>query len=643
MDVRLERPAAQRPALTKRSSAVRMVELREALKKLDPDGSGAISVQLVHEAMQCIGIKFSLKELTEELLADDTDGDGNLELHEVEGFLQHDAELERAGLSELVNPWSIGRSLALDALPMAARAFSAHCVVQEVMQIADPPKAAADSKTSSGRVPSVPRAATGSGKPPTSAAEAMNVIPKKATAIDGEALSSPASPTPPAQHQSPNRTASPVRSISPTASPPSKVIGSPTDDVKPRSRHFVLWEETRRDFAEYASMRREYEARWNVSRRSGHRHRHRDTTTQQQAQQQAQQQVQQHARQQPTPMRPRHTRAMASSSSSSGLLTGQGAGDALVTVASKRRLVTAPGGRMHAQERLSELKRTEARLDRGSKDSLVDVRQQRRNEAAAANEASTVVPPRAPWEMGVPRSPWAAPHGMQPPEPMLPHAAEGHAVQRPIRRPNGPRFQLGVLSGADAAAAAAIAATHARARPSSTSGARGTGAITAPAVEGAGMRRVASAGGLRLFAPQTSPLTADERRERTLQRAQTPQFAFSAPPDQHRPPPGPGASLRRQVSAGVLATVADEAGDERPKGARLRLSTSLANLRPALHPVGPVITSKHATAAQELRRKRESEATLQRLMDEATEEKAPSPVFGGPAKLDVVDDSGDEF
>ena len=62
-------------------------ELHECLRKLDPDGSGSISVALLADAMRRIGINFTLEDLTKELLSNDADGDGNMEVHEVDQFL----------------------------------------------------------------------------------------------------------------------------------------------------------------------------------------------------------------------------------------------------------------------------------------------------------------------------------------------------------------------------------------------------------------------------------------------------------------------------------------------------------------------------------------------------------------------------
>ena len=131
-----------------------------------------------------------------------------------------------------------------------------------------------------------------------------------------------------------------------------------------------------------------------------------------------------------------------------------------------------------------------------------------------------------------------------------------------------------------------------------------------------------------------SPLTADERRAHP-QRAQTP-HPLSA---RRRI----NTVLRRDQCLSSAASRNPQRWQTRPgmSGQRGRA----CGFQPAGKPptgtpsVGPVITSKHATAAQELRRKRESEATLQGSWT-ATEEKR---CLRGPAKLDVVDDGGDEF
>ena len=63
------------------------------LKRLDPEADGSISVALVHKAMKQIGIKFTLEDLSKELLKNDKDGDGEMEVSEVDKMLQEEAAL----------------------------------------------------------------------------------------------------------------------------------------------------------------------------------------------------------------------------------------------------------------------------------------------------------------------------------------------------------------------------------------------------------------------------------------------------------------------------------------------------------------------------------------------------------------------
>ena len=74
----------------------------------DKGGEGNISVSRVAEAMKCIGIHYKYDDLAAELLSNDTDGDGSMEVHEFTGFLKQDAELEWSGVTTLLNLGLLG-------------------------------------------------------------------------------------------------------------------------------------------------------------------------------------------------------------------------------------------------------------------------------------------------------------------------------------------------------------------------------------------------------------------------------------------------------------------------------------------------------------------------------------------------------
>ena len=213
-------PSPVRGTKAKAESSQRR-ELHRSLSNLDPEGNGNISVTLVHEAMKLIGLKYSVNSLSNELLANDSDGDGIFELHELDKFLDKQEALQRAGVEGVIEPWGMGRSLALDALPLAARAYDAHAVVQEAIAGVD----------------HEPR-------PPPS----------------------PVAPLPAALNPPATLLKKPTLRHSGVAS--KRLIdqdGKIAPGVK-HSPHFLLWEETKTRFAEYKVLRGEYEKAWRVQR-----------------------------------------------------------------------------------------------------------------------------------------------------------------------------------------------------------------------------------------------------------------------------------------------------------------------------------------------------------------------------------------
>lgn len=227
---------APSPKPSKRAAALqKKKELHDCLSKLDPDGSGSISVSLLAEAMQCIGIHFSFEDLAAELLSNDKDGDGNMEVHEVDQFLDQEAALQASGLEGALEPWSIGRSLALDALPLAARAYSAHTVVEGAMNRGKPHKS--DS--------------------PRRRRDSLTLSETSSKAPVGEELSAMAG------------AASNVKSTGTSTGTGGGQrggvgAGSASEQAAQRERSpmFVLWEDTKAAFAQYGNMRKHYEARW---------------------------------------------------------------------------------------------------------------------------------------------------------------------------------------------------------------------------------------------------------------------------------------------------------------------------------------------------------------------------------------------
>ena len=230
-------------------------ELHECLRKLDPDGSGSISVALLADAMRQIGINFTLDGLSKELLSNDSDGDGNMEVHEVDQFLEQEAYLQRSGVEGALEPWSIGRSLALDALPLAARAYSAHTVVNDVINASQPPKKISRKDSS----PALRRPSAGPRSTVTQDdSESVKGLPKGKSSHALPTELAPAAAAPAAAPAPVGRSLSSRRSIS------SLVDGDDEEvkEYKPRSAMFLLWEDTKATFGEYSKIRRQYEAAW---------------------------------------------------------------------------------------------------------------------------------------------------------------------------------------------------------------------------------------------------------------------------------------------------------------------------------------------------------------------------------------------
>ena len=257
----VEPPPPSKPK-AQEATADRVAALERSLALLqDSSMEGNISVSRVHEAMKCIGIRYTYDELARELLSNDTDGDGSMELHEFSHFLEKDAELERSGVAGALEPWSVGRPLALDALPLAARAFSAHAVVVDSMERNAP---SGEKK----RRPAVPQ--EGASKGGTQRAQPSSQPSSHAPAVDPSQrpMSAGASSTG-------NLSARPGREspTNPSLGASHSWAGSLVEGTEegaptaPHSRHFVIFNETSEVYEEYQAMRAAYEQAWQGKRR----------------------------------------------------------------------------------------------------------------------------------------------------------------------------------------------------------------------------------------------------------------------------------------------------------------------------------------------------------------------------------------
>lgn len=105
-------------------------KLRESFAKLDADGSGHLSLGEIISASSLVGLRFKADELQQQLLAGDNDGDGTFELHELDAILRKDRVLESLAVERSNRP------LIFDVLPIVARTFDAHSVVESCLQAA---------------------------------------------------------------------------------------------------------------------------------------------------------------------------------------------------------------------------------------------------------------------------------------------------------------------------------------------------------------------------------------------------------------------------------------------------------------------------------------------------------------------------
>lgn len=224
-------------------------ELLNALGMLvpvGPSGSDEIEVTNLTKAINCIGLRYTDETLSKELSVEtDADGDGKLELHEFDAYFKQMDRLTKAGIEGSVEPWYLGRSLAIDALPLAARTYTAHACIVDA--IAD----------SAARVaPTTPRRrSTGSTRGASShlsSVAAADAMPSDTFASHQASSHQPLSSFPRPRSASTPRAHTPLLK--------SEVKKSVGEEALLKS--FVVWEETKTDFAAYKVLRRRYEDAW---------------------------------------------------------------------------------------------------------------------------------------------------------------------------------------------------------------------------------------------------------------------------------------------------------------------------------------------------------------------------------------------
>ncbi len=216
----LKRGQSQQLSLSARKQTE---EVTSCLLQLsDGNGSGVIDTKLLTKAMNTIGLPYTEIDLTRELLTTDADGDGVLEVHEFEANLAHQELLMRAGLDGALEPWDLGRCLAMDALPLAARAYTAHCAVDEAIRESE-----------------------------------LRRNPKRNSqarkAKDGAAATAVAPSPELEQLKRGLRTPLPARAAAPAPAP---ARPAPAASPRPLSS-FSVWEETKADFADYLERRKQ--------------------------------------------------------------------------------------------------------------------------------------------------------------------------------------------------------------------------------------------------------------------------------------------------------------------------------------------------------------------------------------------------
>ena len=123
-------PSSNDTSRSARHSEERGVEhLRSCFAKLDGSGSGHLSIREIASATSLVGLRFDERELHQDLLTQDADGDGTFELHELDTVLRRNQRLQR---SDLVS--HTDQPFIFDVLPLAARTFDAHAAVNAALQ-----------------------------------------------------------------------------------------------------------------------------------------------------------------------------------------------------------------------------------------------------------------------------------------------------------------------------------------------------------------------------------------------------------------------------------------------------------------------------------------------------------------------------
>ena len=75
-----------------------MEHLRSCFAKLDGSGRGHLSIREIASATSLVGLRFNERELHQDLLTQDADGDGTFELHELDTVLRRNQRLQRSDL-----------------------------------------------------------------------------------------------------------------------------------------------------------------------------------------------------------------------------------------------------------------------------------------------------------------------------------------------------------------------------------------------------------------------------------------------------------------------------------------------------------------------------------------------------------------
>lgn len=219
-------------------SADQVRGVRECLDALRVNGTNLISIPMLQQAMTTLGIPYKEAELARELSSvTDSDGDGTLEVHEFDTFFVQQAALNASGLDGALEPWDLGRSLAMDALPLATRSFTAHTAVSDTIRESDLRVSRSSDRLHTAPASSSPKCL-------------LSTTPTKGK----HALRRPQ----PSHFQG--------ASASKAALAEYHRLLARESRQKPLPSNFEIWQDTRKDFAEYKKDRQCYESKWQIRR-----------------------------------------------------------------------------------------------------------------------------------------------------------------------------------------------------------------------------------------------------------------------------------------------------------------------------------------------------------------------------------------